>query len=143
MNRLICGLQRLFYISLLLIVFSASVNFSISIASANTGSVTDDGGVIIGLKQPAIRILALAPHIVENVYGAGAGDLLIGSVNYANYPLEAQSLPKVGSYNKYNNLFTVPADIVSRHTARLIHGAQSVCEKFDIARNNLSFHQQK
>ena len=313
MNILTSKLRRLFYLSVLLTVFSTSVFFSISIASTNTVSVTDDNGVVISLEQPATRILALAPHIIENVYSAGAGDLLVGSVSYANYPLEAESLPKVGGYNKYNieaiaalkpdvifawqsgtpkhffdkikqlgiplyldepstmqevatairnigiltgkqhiaepaakkylndlallrqsqagkkpisvfyqvwhdpiytingkqiisdvlrlcggvniyanekikapiitiesliqrnpdviitgtnhqagvkpllrwqqwpnltavkhsNLFTVNADIVSRHTARLIQGAQSVCEKFDIARNNLNFHKQK
>ena len=65
-------------------------------------SVQDDSGSIITLEEPAKRIIALAPHIVENVYTAGAGDLLVASVNYANYPAEAENLPKVGGYNKFN-----------------------------------------
>ena len=65
-------------------------------------SVTDDNGNTITLEKPAKRIIALAPHIVENVYSAGAGNLLVASVNYANYPPEAEMLPKVGGYNKFN-----------------------------------------
>lgn len=65
-------------------------------------SVVDDAGTVITLDKPATRIIALAPHIVENVYSAGAGDLLVASVNYANYPPDAEKLPKVGGYNKFN-----------------------------------------
>lgn len=64
--------------------------------------VTDNSGAVITLNSPAERIIALAPHIVENVYSAGAGAQLVASVNYANYPPEAESLPKVGGYNKFN-----------------------------------------
>ena len=36
-----------------------------------------------------------------------------------------------------NNLFVVNPDIVTRHTTRILQGAESVCEKLDIARKNL------
>ncbi|WP_111640954.1 cobalamin-binding protein [Marinimicrobium alkaliphilum] len=60
--------------------------------------VTDELGRSVTLSRPAQRIVALAPHIVENVYSAGAGDRLVGAVSYSNYPPEAEQLPRVGSY---------------------------------------------
>ena len=60
--------------------------------------VTDYLGRTVQLAQPASRIIALAPHIVENVYSAGAGDKLIAAVNYSDYPPEARELPQLGGY---------------------------------------------
>jgi iron complex transport system substrate-binding protein len=42
------------------------------------------------------RIVSLAPHLTELVYAAGAGDLLVGVVEYSDYPAEARSLPRIG-----------------------------------------------
>ncbi len=64
--------------------------------------VTDFKGSIIRLDQPAQRIVALAPHIVENVFTAGAGEQLIGVVTYSDYPPQATDLPIVGGYAKTN-----------------------------------------
>ena len=50
----------------------------------------------------AKRIISLAPSLTELVYSAGAGDQLVGVVNYSDYPKAALSLPIVGSYNAIN-----------------------------------------
>jgi iron complex transport system substrate-binding protein len=42
------------------------------------------------------RIVSLAPHLTELVYAAGAGDLLVGVVEYSDYPATARSLPRIG-----------------------------------------------
>ncbi len=73
-----------------------------SVSSTSMLSVDDDSGAIVSLAKPAERIIALAPHIIENVYSAGAGDLLLASVDYADYPPAAKALPSVGGYNKFN-----------------------------------------
>ena len=65
-------------------------------------SVTDFAGNTIELSKPAQRIVALAPHIVENVFSAGAGNQLVGVVSYSDYPEAAKSLPIVGGYQKTN-----------------------------------------
>jgi iron complex transport system substrate-binding protein len=44
----------------------------------------------------ARRIITLAPHLAELVYSAGAGDRLIGVVEYTDYPPAARRLPRVG-----------------------------------------------
>lgn len=50
----------------------------------------------------AKRIIALAPHIVENLYAIGAGDLIIGTTEHADYPNEALAIPRVGNYSRLN-----------------------------------------
>jgi iron complex transport system substrate-binding protein len=56
----------------------------------------------VTLPAPAQRIVALAPHIVENLYSAGAGERLVGVVSYSNFPEEARSLPQVGSFTAFS-----------------------------------------
>jgi len=65
-------------------------------------NVSDFNGSVLTLIKPAQRIVALAPHIVENVYTAGAGDQLVGVVAYSDFPEAASSLPIVGGYAKTN-----------------------------------------
>jgi iron complex transport system substrate-binding protein len=65
-------------------------------------TVADFAGREVTLAQPAQRIVALAPDIVENVFSAGAGDRLVGAVSYSNYPLQAKEIPEVGSYNAFS-----------------------------------------
>ena len=45
-----------------------------------------------------LRIIALAPHIVENLFAIGAGDNIVGTVDYADYPAEAKSIERIGGY---------------------------------------------
>lgn len=49
--------------------------------------------------QPAKRIIALAPHAVELVYMLGAGDRIVGTTEYADYPKEAKNIPRIGGYS--------------------------------------------
>lgn len=60
----------------------------------------DDTGQEIHLKAPARRIVALAPHIAESLYAAGAGDKLVGTVEYSDYPPEAKKVARVGGYSR-------------------------------------------
>jgi vitamin B12 transport system substrate-binding protein len=43
-------------------------------------------------------IIALSPHIVEMLYDIGAGDQIIGTTTFANYPEQAKDIPVVGNY---------------------------------------------
>jgi len=42
------------------------------------------------------RLLSLAPGLTEIAYAAGAGGLLVGTVEYSNYPDAAKRIPRVG-----------------------------------------------
>ena len=50
-------------------------------------------------EKPKQRIIALAPHIVEMLFDIGAGDKIVGTVNYADFPKAALDIPRVGSYH--------------------------------------------
>jgi iron complex transport system substrate-binding protein len=56
----------------------------------------------VRLQAPAKRIIALAPHIVENLYSAGAGQAIVGVVEYCDYPEEAKSIAKVGAISAFS-----------------------------------------
>ncbi len=58
--------------------------------------VRDDSGVILRLAAPARRIVSLAPHITENLFAAGAGDRIVGVVDYSDYPEAARRIAHVG-----------------------------------------------
>ncbi len=62
----------------------------------------DDSGREIRLKAPAKRIITLAPHATELLYAAGAGDRLIGTVDYSDFPPAAKKIPRVGSYDRFD-----------------------------------------
>ena len=65
-------------------------------------SVVDFMGRTVSLPAPAQRIVALAPHIVENLYSAGAGDRLVGVVSFSDFPAAARDLPQVGSFSAFS-----------------------------------------
>lgn len=50
----------------------------------------------LGAAQP--RLIALAPHATEYIYFLGAGDKLVGAVEYSDYPEAARQVPRVGGY---------------------------------------------
>lgn len=52
------------------------------------------------LTQPARRIVSLSPHITENLFAIGAGNRIVGTVEFSNYPEEAKRIPQIGSYEK-------------------------------------------
>jgi iron complex transport system substrate-binding protein len=58
--------------------------------------VTDARGRSVALAAPARRIVALAPHIVENLFAIGAGNQVVAAVEYSDYPTAARDLPRVG-----------------------------------------------
>jgi len=58
----------------------------------------DDSGAEVHLKQPARRIVSLAPHITEILFAAGAGDRVVGTVDYSDYPEAANRIARIGSY---------------------------------------------
>ncbi len=48
--------------------------------------------------QKVQRIIALSPHAVEMLYAIGAGDKIIATVEYANYPKSALNILRIGNY---------------------------------------------
>ena len=65
-------------------------------ARQGTIQVMDGDGYPVVLKQPAQRIITLSPHTTELVYAIGAGNQIIATTRFSDYPVEAQNLPTVG-----------------------------------------------
>jgi iron complex transport system substrate-binding protein len=60
-------------------------------------TVKDDDGNTVTLQKPALRVIALAPHITELLFAAGGGSHVIGVVSYSDFPEEAKKIPQIGS----------------------------------------------
>ncbi|MFC1689053.1 cobalamin-binding protein [Pseudomonadota bacterium] len=53
-------------------------------------------GTAFDFEGEAARIITLSPHLTEIVYAAGAGERLIATVEYSDYPEAAKSVPRIG-----------------------------------------------
>jgi iron complex transport system substrate-binding protein len=62
--------------------------------------VVDDSGTTVTLDAPAKRIISLAPHVTEQLFAIGAGALIVGAVDYSDYPEAAKAIPRVGGYSR-------------------------------------------
>ncbi len=56
----------------------------------------------VQLLKPAQRIVALSPHIVENLYSAGLGQRIVAAVDYADYPAAALNIPRIGGHSNFS-----------------------------------------
>lgn len=43
-----------------------------------------------------VRLISLAPHLTELAYAAGAGDRIVATVEYSDYPQAALEIPRIG-----------------------------------------------
>ena len=59
-------------------------------------SVLDDENHRVTLPRPAARIVTLAPHATELMFGAGAGGRIVGADEYSDYPAIAKTIPRIG-----------------------------------------------
>src|SRR5690606_4190034 len=64
--------------------------------------LTDDAGQPFMLQKPAQRIITLTPHATELMFAVGAGQQVVGAVDYSDYPAAAETIPRVGGYSGLN-----------------------------------------
>jgi iron complex transport system substrate-binding protein len=65
-------------------------------------SLTDDFNRTVTLAEPAGKIISLAPSSTEILFALGLGDKVVGVTEFCNYPVEAQSITKVGGFGDPN-----------------------------------------
>ena len=77
-------------------------------------TLTDDTGATLVLEKPARRIVSLAPHITESLFAVGAGEKIIATVSYSDYPAAAETIPRIGAYDRINreSLIALEPDLV-------------------------------
>jgi iron complex transport system substrate-binding protein len=59
-------------------------------------------GSELALPSPPKRVITLAPNLAEMMFEAGAGDLLVATVEYSNFPAQAAALPRVGDAFRFD-----------------------------------------
>ncbi len=69
--------------------------------------------------QQALRIIAMAPHIVEMLFDIGAGEQVVGAVEYSDFPKAALDIPRVGGYHglKMEKVLSLKPDLVIAWTS--------------------------
>lgn len=73
--------------------------FALSLAGTTAAAqirLADDSGRSVALVRPAERIISLAPNMTELLFAAGAGERVVGAVEFSNYPESAQRIPRIG-----------------------------------------------
>jgi iron complex transport system substrate-binding protein len=78
------------------VLLAAALAFASVVAAAAEIRLVDDAGRSVSLRQPAQRIISLAPHLTELLFAAGAGSRVVGTVEYSDYPPAAQAIARVG-----------------------------------------------
>ena len=65
-------------------------------------AVVDDVGQKVALTSPAMRVVSLAPNITEILFFIGAGEHMVGAVEYSDFPPAARDLPVIGSHSRFD-----------------------------------------
>lgn len=77
-------------------------------------TLTDDEGTTVELASEPRRIVSLTPATTEILFALGAGDRVIATTDFDDYPPEAVALPDVASYTAVDveKIVGLEADLV-------------------------------
>lgn len=87
---------------LLLMLWLALLQPEAAYSAGNKITLTHSDGSQLNLQQPARRIITLAPNLAEMVYAAGAGDQMIATVAFSDFPEAVGQLPQVGDAFRFD-----------------------------------------
>ena len=79
------------FLSLITVIGLLSVSLVLPAAEPTASDDLQD-------KPPAKRIIALSPHGVEMLFAIGAGDSIVATTDYADFPAAAKNIPSIGGY---------------------------------------------
>jgi len=82
------------------LVLSFVLLISTELAATTKINVADAAGTQFTLIKPVKRIVSLSPHITELLFETEAGHLIVGTVEYSNFPDAAKKIPHVGNYSR-------------------------------------------
>ncbi|KAA9130975.1 cobalamin-binding protein [Marinihelvus fidelis] len=75
--------------------------FSTLLAADHIPLPQADGSTLV-LDTPAQRVITLAPHLAELAWAAGAGDTLVGTVAWSDFPEPVKQLPEIGDAFRFD-----------------------------------------
>lgn len=86
------------------IIFSMMTTLLLIVSQSAIGEavVLDDDGNQHTFDKPVTRIVSLMPHATELLFEVGAGNTIVGAVQYSDYPEAAKTIPRVGGYSALN-----------------------------------------
>lgn len=79
-------------------MLSLNSAFADSLYPETLSPETRNPDTLTSLQKQQLRIIALAPHIVESLYEIGAGAQIIGTSEHADYPVAAKDILRVGNH---------------------------------------------
>jgi len=83
-------------------------------AAAFPVTLTDDEGTAVTLPAEPARIVSLTPAVTETLFALGAGDRVVATTDFDDYPPEAVALPDVATYTSVDveKIVGLEADLV-------------------------------
>lgn len=78
-------------------ILLACLSFALAMNASAGITVVDDDGNTVTLQKPALRVIAMAPHVTELLFAAGGGERIVGAVAYSDFPEAAKRIPQIGS----------------------------------------------
>jgi iron complex transport system substrate-binding protein len=78
-------------------ILLACLSFALAMNASAGITVIDDDGNTVTLQKPALRVIAMAPHVTELLFAAGGGERIVGAVAYSDFPEAAKRIPQIGS----------------------------------------------
>lgn len=87
----------------LLLGISLMLGITFSGVAADSGiTIRDQAGRQVTLERIPERIVSLSPGNTEILFALGLDEKIVGVTNYCDYPVQAQSKPKVGGFVEIN-----------------------------------------
>ena len=76
--------------------------------------VVDDSGKLIKLNKPAKRVITLAPHLTEMMFAIGKGNVVVATVSYSDFPMQAKQIPRLGGFEnaKLESILAFNPDLI-------------------------------
>ncbi|NRB24072.1 cobalamin-binding protein [Shewanella sp.] len=97
-------------------------------------------GIFLGLLSycavaASPRLVVLSPNAVEMLFEIGAGDSIIGTVAYADYPEAAKQIPRIGRYDfiDFEAMLLLNPDAVVMDSGSISQMLMNRLEQFGIA----------
>lgn len=77
-------------------------------------TILDDAGIEVSLDSIPKRIISLAPNITEALFAIGADSQLVGVTDFCDFPPEAKTKTKTGSYLSpdYETIASLKPDLI-------------------------------
>jgi iron complex transport system substrate-binding protein len=102
MRKMFLPMMAVLVIAALLVMPAGCGSEGSSGGGGYQGSFTDDLGRQVSLEGVPQRIVSVAPACTEILFALGLGDKVVGVTEYCDYPAEASSKAKIGTFTTPN-----------------------------------------